>query len=87
MNLSVDDGGSRDTGRYQGALTLSYDNWLTMNDLFYVSLNHHLADSQGGNSRGYALHYSIPFEGDWLLSFNGSYYKYEQDIAGITQSF
>ncbi|RUS67587.1 Hemolysin transporter protein ShlB [Saezia sanguinis] len=87
LNLSVDDGGSRDTGRYQGALTLSYDNWLTMNDLFYVSLNHHLADSQGGNSRGYALHYSIPFDGDWLLSFNGSYYKYEQDIAGINQSY
>lgn len=87
LNLSVDDGGSRNTGRYQGALTLSYDNWLTMNDLFYVSLNHHLADSQGGNSRGYALHYSIPFYGDWLLSFNGSYYRYEQDIAGINQSY
>lgn len=54
LNFSVDDGGSRDTGRYQGAVTLSYDNWFTANDLFYVSFNHYLADSSGGNSRGTA---------------------------------
>lgn len=87
LNFSVDDGGSRDTGRYQGAVTLSYDNWFTANDLFYVSFNHYLADSSGGNSRGYSLHYSVPVYGDWLLSFNGNYYKYEQQIAGINQNY
>ncbi|CAK7019909.1 ShlB/FhaC/HecB family hemolysin secretion/activation protein [Saezia sanguinis] len=87
LNLSIDDGGSRSTGRYQGAVTLSYDNWLTLNDLFYVSLNHHLADSMGGNSRGYSLHYSVPIYSNWLISLNGSYYKYEQQIAGINQNY
>lgn len=87
LNLSIDDGGSRNTGRYQGALTLSYDNWFTANDLFYISVNHDLADSQGGGSTGYSVHYSIPIQGNWLLSFNTGKYNYDQNVAGINQSY
>ena len=87
LNLSIDDGGSRNTGRYQGALTLSYDNWFTANDLFYISVNHDLADSQGGGSHGYSLHYSIPMRGNWLLSFNTGKYSYDQSVAGINQRY
>lgn len=36
--FSADDSGSRSTGKYQGALTLSYDNWWTLSDLFYITL-------------------------------------------------
>lgn len=87
INFSLDDGGGRDTSRYQGALTLSYDNPLTLNDLFYVSYNHGLGDGHGGRSEGYSAHYSLPIKGNWLLSLNASYYKYNQIIAGANEEF
>lgn len=87
INFSLDDGGERDTSRYQGALTLSYDNPLTLNDLFYVSYNHGLGDGHGGRSEGYSAHYSLPIKGNWLLSLNASYYKYNQFIAGANEEF
>lgn len=87
INFSLDDGGGRDTSRYQGALTLSYDNPLTLNDLFYVSYNHGLGDGHGGRSEGYSVHYSLPIKGNWLLSLNASYYKYNQIIAGANEEF
>src|SRR5690606_36095447 len=40
LTTSVDDSGTRATGKYQGSVTVSYDHWLTLNDLFYVSFNH-----------------------------------------------
>jgi len=39
---------------FKFVILIQVGNWLTMNDFFYVSLNHHLADSQGGNSHGYS---------------------------------
>ncbi len=35
LGLSIDDSGTRASGRYQGALTFSYDNALNLNDLLY----------------------------------------------------
>lgn len=88
ISLSADDSGVKPSGRYQGSITLSGDDLLTLNDLFYVSLNHDLA---GGNSndygtKGYALHYSLPV-GYWQLAVNNSEYKYHQTIAGTNQTF
>lgn len=37
--LSLDDGGAKSTGRNQAGLTFSYDNPLSINDLFYISVN------------------------------------------------
>lgn len=48
ITLSVDDSGSKYTGKYQGTVTVSYDDWLTLNDLFYVSLSHDLGIGYGG---------------------------------------
>ncbi|RUS67728.1 Hemolysin transporter protein ShlB [Saezia sanguinis] len=87
LNVSIDDGGSKSTGRYQGGLTFSYDNWLNLNDLFYISLNHDIGDANGGGSRGHTIHYSVPFRGNWLFSVNGSYYHYDQLIQGINQQY
>lgn len=87
VNLSIDDSGSLQTSRYQGALTVSYDNPFALNDLFYVSYNKGLGDGQGGESKGYSMHYSVPIKGDWLLSFNSSYYRYNQMIAGINEEY
>jgi hemolysin activation/secretion protein len=82
LNLSLDDGGSTATGKYQGGVTLSYDNWWTLNDLFYFSLN---GDLGGGSSdsygtRSYTAHYSIPF-GYWALAVTANANRYYQTAA------
>jgi hemolysin activation/secretion protein len=88
VNLSLDDGGSSGTGKYQGGATLSYDNWWTLNDLFYFSL---IGDFGGGNpsaygTRSYNAHYSLPF-GYWALGFNASANRYYQAVAGANQTY
>ncbi|MCL2162442.1 MAG: ShlB/FhaC/HecB family hemolysin secretion/activation protein [Betaproteobacteria bacterium] len=88
LNLSVDDSGSKRTGRYQGSITVSYDNWWTLNDLFYVSFNHDLGGGYSGDkgTDGYTVHYSVPY-GYWLLGFTTSSYDYYQTVAGQNQSY
>jgi hemolysin activation/secretion protein len=46
FNATLDDSGSKSTGKYQGSATLSYDHWWTLNDLFYVTLNQDLGGGQ-----------------------------------------
>jgi hemolysin activation/secretion protein len=48
LSMFADDSGSKATGKYQGGITLSYDNALTLNDLFYVSLNTDLGGGEAG---------------------------------------
>jgi len=87
LSLSVDDSGARTTGKHQGSLTLSYDHWWTLNDLFYVSFNRNLdKPDAGGGTRGLVAHYSIPF-GYWLLSTTGSDSSYRQTVAGLNQDY
>jgi len=88
VSLSVDDGGFDSTGKYQGGVTVSADNLLALNDLFYVNYNHDLGggDAGGRGSKGHAAHYSVPF-GYWLVGFNTSEYDYHQEVAGATQSY
>jgi hemolysin activation/secretion protein len=88
VNLSVDDSGSKGSGIYQGALTLSYDNWWTASDLFYVTFNHDLGGGDPGSrgTRGHSAHYSIPL-GYWTLAFNGSASSYFQTVSGATQDY
>ncbi|MFM8245666.1 MAG: ShlB/FhaC/HecB family hemolysin secretion/activation protein [Burkholderiaceae bacterium] len=84
LNLSADNSGLESTGRYQGAFTLSYDHALTLNDLFYVSVNNSLftnAPSPSGTN-GKTLHYSLPF-GHWLVAATTSSNQYRQPIASV----
>ena len=37
LTLGLDDSGSKATGRLQGSATFSWDNVLTLNDMFYIS--------------------------------------------------
>lgn len=86
--LSVDDSGSKSTGKYQGGLTVSYDNWWTLNDLFYISFNRDLGGGDPGarGTRGGTVHYSVPF-GYWTLSTTSSSNRYFQSIAGLNQDY
>ncbi|MGK9517704.1 ShlB/FhaC/HecB family hemolysin secretion/activation protein, partial [Salmonella enterica subsp. enterica] len=70
VSLSVDNSGSKSTGKYQGNVSLSLDNLLSLNDLFYASFNHDLGGGESGRhgSNGNTLHYSLPM-GYWQLAF------------------
>ena len=87
LTLSVDDAGTESIGRYQGAVTFSYDHWWTLNDLFYLSYSETLGGSLPGTrgSRSGTLHYSVPWR-DWLLGFTASEFRFEQSVAGLNGS-
>ncbi|MEJ8826276.1 ShlB/FhaC/HecB family hemolysin secretion/activation protein [Variovorax humicola] len=88
--LSLDDSGTEATGRYQAGATLSVDNPLGLNDLFYVNASHsignHLFSDPGKGTEAQTLHYSLP-HGDWLLGFTGSNSQYHQSVAGLNQDY
>lgn len=88
VQASVDDAGSTATGKYQGSLTLSYDNWWTLSDLFYVTFQSELGGQDAGprGNSGRAVHYSLPL-GYHLLSLNSSESRYHQTVAGVFQSY
>lgn len=87
-NLSVDDSGTKATGKYLGSATLSWDHALTLNDLLYVSLNHDLGGGDSGDrgTMGGVAHYSVPF-GYWLLGLTASQSRYHQSVAGSSQTY
>lgn len=88
VSLSIDNSGSKTTGKYQGNVSLSLDNALSLNDLFYASINHDLGGGQSGRrgSDGSTFHYSLPY-GYWQLGFTTSEYNYEQSVAGSNQTY
>lgn len=88
FTATLDDSGSKSTGKYQGGATLSLDNPLGLSDLFYLTLNHDLADStsSGYGTHGNAVHYSLPY-GFWTLGATASSSRYFQQIAGLTQNY
>ena len=85
LNLSADNAGAKSTGKYLGAVTLSYDHWWTLNDLFYISINHDLGGGDFGarGTQGQTVHYSVPF-GYWLLGITAGNSRYQQAVAGAS---
>lgn len=86
LTLAANDGGSRSTGKHQGSVTLSGDHLLTLNDLFYASLNNDLDRSGRRGTHGGTLHYSLPY-GNWLLGATASKNNYHQTVAGLSQDY
>lgn len=85
LNLSFDDSGLKSTGKFQRGITVSYDNALTLNDLFYYTSNRGIGGDPGPRSTdGYVAHYSLPF-GYWLFSTTMSESNYVQTTAGAFQ--
>ena len=90
-SFSVDDSGSKSTGRYQGTLALSVDNPLRLNDLFSISAGHSLGgDSNPGDghkgTENYSAWYAIPW-GYWQLSVSASQYDYHQTVPGYQTDY
>ena len=88
FTATLDDAGSKSTGKYQGGATLSLDNPFGLSDLFYVTLNRDVGDgtAQGHGTRGNAVHHSLPY-GYWTLATNAGNGRYFQRIAGLTQNY
>ena len=91
LTLGLDDSGSKATGRLQGSATFSWDNVLTLNDMFYISGTRSFkrdSDDAEGNygSKNISLYYSIPWK-NYLLTLSGSKYSYHQTVAGAFESY
>jgi len=93
--ISLDDGGSDATGRYPLGITVSLDDALTLNDLFYVTLNRdtgwvsrRLDERKGphAGTDGHVLHYSLPW-GSALVSVTFSRSGYQQIVIGANQDY
>jgi hemolysin activation/secretion protein len=95
MQLSLDDGGSKSTGRHAVGVTTSLDHLLTLNDLFYLTLNrdvgrlrravHSESEPSSGNG-GHVLHYAVPW-GYALVSLTFSESGYRQVVIGANQDY
>lgn len=88
IHFNLDDSGANSTGKYQAGTTLSGDNLLTLNDLFYVNFNHDLGGGDTGNrgNNGYTAHYSLPWD-YWLFSSSTSSNHFHQTVAGASQHY
>jgi hemolysin activation/secretion protein len=88
LNVSLDDTGSRATGKRLGQATLSWYGPLGLNDLAYLNATHAVAPAssrtRGNDSQ--TLHYSLPW-GYWLWSATASRGDYHQTVVGAFQSY
>lgn len=86
LGFSLDDSGTRSTGRYLGGITFSLDNPFSLSDLLYVSATHNFPHYGGKGSKNYTAHYSVPF-GYWQFSVTASDYDYHQMVAGAVEDY
>jgi hemolysin activation/secretion protein len=93
FSLSLNDSGSKGTGQYMGAITLSLDQALWANDLFYITLNADMfnnalngKDPLPRGTQGYVVHYSLPV-GYWLIETTHSQNTYHQTVGGLNQNY
>lgn len=83
---SLDDSGTRSTGRYQGGLTLFLDNPFSLSDLAYISASSSLDSQRGKGSGNITAHYSVP-AGYWMSGITANRYRYHQTVAGLNSDY
>lgn len=84
---SIDNSGTRATGKAQGNLSVGIDNPLGLNDMLNVGVSQDLefGDKRLG-SHGWNGFYTIPW-GYWAATLSASTNTYYQQIAGVNQTF
>ncbi|QTD94158.1 ShlB/FhaC/HecB family hemolysin secretion/activation protein [Burkholderia anthina] len=84
---SIDNSGTRATGKLQGNLSIGIDNPLGLNDIFNIGVSQdlELGDKRLG-SHGWNGFYSIPW-GYWTATLSAYTNTYYQQIAGVNQTF
>lgn len=95
-SLSLDDSGSKTTGKYQGSTTISFDNPTWHNDLLYLTYSRDLGNrinkdeyankTDKGGSKNYGLGYVLPIN-NTVFHANASHYTYHQTVAGVNQDY
>lgn len=84
---SVDNSGSRATGKWQGNLSLGIDNPLGLNDLFNIGYNQDLAfGNRQHGTHGWNGFYAVPW-GYWTATLSAYSSTYYQHIAGVNTTF
>ena len=83
---TLDDAGSRATGRGQAGISAGFDNPLGINDILSLGYNHDVWQSTGHGTRGVNASYSVPF-GRWLFTLSAYDYTYHQTLAGYQTTF
>ncbi|CAG9182556.1 ShlB/FhaC/HecB family hemolysin secretion/activation protein [Cupriavidus pampae] len=84
---SVDNSGSRSTGKWQGNVSVGIDNPLGLSDIFNVGYNQDLMFSNKDHgTRGWNGFYSIPW-GYWTATLSAYSSNYFQQIAGVNTTF
>ncbi|MCZ3384952.1 ShlB/FhaC/HecB family hemolysin secretion/activation protein [Kosakonia sp. SOY2] len=86
LGLSLDDSGSRSTGRYQGGVTLYVDNPLSLSDTLYLNAGRALQPHNEKGTHNYTGQYAVPF-GYWMASLTASSNDYYQTIAGLNGDY
>lgn len=85
-SLSLDDSGSRSTGKLQANGTLSLDNALGWNELLYVSVGRGVFNGTGKSTGSWTAHYDVPYD-YWLFGATASAFDYRQNVAGAFESY
>ncbi|MGF6550939.1 hypothetical protein QFZ96_006010 [Paraburkholderia youngii] len=84
---SVDNSGTRATGKLQGNLSLGIDNPLGLNDIFNVGVSQDLEfGDKGLGSHGWNGSYTVPW-GYWTGTLSAYTNTYYQQIAGVNTTF
>lgn len=86
IGVTLDDSGSDGTGKMQAGATVSLDNTLRWNDLFYVNIGHDAFNGEGKGTSSWTAHYDVPF-GYWLVGATASSYDYHQNVAGAFETY
>lgn len=85
--LTLDDSGTKETGKMQMSTALELDQIFSANDLFYVSWNSDAA--QAGEKKGIradSIYYSIPF-GNESITYSHSNNDYHQTVTNAVIPF
>jgi hemolysin activation/secretion protein len=84
---SVDNSGTRATGKLQGNLSVGLDNPPRLNDIPNVGASQDLEfDDKRLGSHGWNAFCSVPF-GYWTATLSGSANTYCQPVASVNQTF
>lgn len=83
---TIDDTGSRATGRGQIGISAGLDNPLGINDILSFGYNHDVWQSTGHGTRGVNASYSVPL-GRWLFSLSSYDYAYHQTVVASHTTF
>lgn len=84
---SIDNSGSRSTGKWQGNVSVGVDNPLGLNDILNIGYNQDLMFSNKAHgTQGWNGFYSVPW-GYWTATLSAYSSNYFQQIAGVNTTF